>query len=165
MSLAERIAAMRPRLIEYVSREFPECRNRADDLVQEAIVVVLGLQHRFPADASDASLFAWLRTTLMRRALRVIHGEQHDDANRPRGVSFGSRGHTPEHRILRAIDALPEREQDTITWLYRFDWSIDRIAFELNTTPQAVARLKARAMQRLKRLLKPDDFTSLDSSL
>ncbi|MGD9710504.1 MAG: sigma-70 family RNA polymerase sigma factor [Thermomicrobiales bacterium] len=169
MTFAERIEALRTQLVSYIYKRFPSFVHMAEDLVQEANLIAWQHRDRFRGGDSNKLLFSWLQTIIHRRALSEIAwshkcpatplvNETVDDEGPP---SLMLRLHEAQERIERAISNLPERERVVVDRIYRLGWSPSRVANELESTPNAIAGLKLRAIQRLRSKLDQGDLSVL----
>jgi RNA polymerase sigma-70 factor (ECF subfamily) len=169
MTFADRIESLRPSLLSYIYKRFPTFAYMAEDLAQEAILIAWQHRDRFRGGDCNKSLFSWLQTIIHRRALSEIVWSQRrptaqlvdetaDDEGTP---SLVLRLSEARERIERAISKLPERERDVVDRIYRLGWPPSRIASELDTTANAIAGLKSRAIQRLRSVLDQGDFSVL----
>jgi RNA polymerase sigma-70 factor (ECF subfamily) len=173
MTFADRIESLRASLISYIYKRFPSFGHMAEDLAQEAILIAWQHRERFRGGDSNKSLFSWLQTIIHRRALSEIVWSQRRPTTQPdiekvdddESPSLILRLREAKERIERAISNLPERERDIVDRIYRLGWSPSRIANELETTANAVAGLKSRALQRLRSVLDQGDFSVLICSV
>jgi RNA polymerase sigma-70 factor (subfamily 1) len=122
----------------------------------------------------EDKLQAWLRTILKRTLidrLRQIPGLCDQSLNQPLGSSssmveawLADPGSSPSDQVLQAeeqarldeaLRLLSQAQQEAVTLRYYHGWSRDQIAHYLGRTPDAVAGLIKRGLQKLREQLKP----------
>ena len=139
-----------------------------DDLVQVTLIRALNHIEEFEA-RHTGSFLAYLRQIL----LNQIRDELRRQQRRPGGTELDTElpdletpplveqmlGHERVRAYERALSELPKRQQELIVMRMEFGMSYPEIAAEVDSTPDAVRVMVARAIVQLSRLIGGEDST------
>lgn len=154
-----------PQLVRWAHGRLPRQMrdlNDTDDLVQVTVLKAMARLGDFESEGPGAFL-AYLRQALLnqvrdeirRHQRRPEHGEidlelSDPDAQAPIEQIVGSER---LRAYEQALSALPKRQQDLIVMRVEFGLSYPEIAAEVNSTPDAVRVMVARAIVQLSHAL------------
>jgi RNA polymerase sigma-70 factor, ECF subfamily len=178
-ALGRAIQPFRQFLLMIAERELaPELKAKegASDLVQDTL---LEAHRHFPQfdGETKAELRAWLRRLLLNRVSYTVRRYRKackrqlsretcvGAAGSSRGLAESLAGDStsPSGRVVRreeeaallaALDTLPERLRQVITWRHREDCTFDEIGKRLNRSNVAARKLWLRAIEQLQRAMK-----------
>lgn len=138
------------------------------DVVQQTLLEGCKNLEQF-SGSSEFQLEAWFKQILIRNFIDFIRRYREtefrdvsreanvDDHNLSQAIDL-----TPSRQIMlredeleliRAIEALPDRDRFVIEARHHWHWPYSKIANELQISEQAVRKMNSRALQRLKGLL------------
>jgi len=139
--------------------------QETDDLVQVTLVKALGQLDHFES-AGPGAFLAYLRQALLnqvrdeirRHARRPEHAEVDVELSDPDAPALIEQivGAERVRAYEQALAALPKRQQGLIVMRVEFGMSYPEIAAEVDSTPDAVRVMVARAIVQLSKLLGKD---------
>ncbi len=165
MEFANRVAAKRDLLMQYILQTFRIDSATAEDIVHDALANSLHKQEQFLGGDYEAALVSWLKKIAFRKGLKAV-----DPIRKPLEVGTNDRpdsaGSPSQYlrlveardRIYDAVAGLSETQRAVVTFVFFKGWSVKQVAAELEMAENSVSRVKARAIEKLAGLLSPEDF-------
>ncbi|MEX0677998.1 MAG: sigma-70 family RNA polymerase sigma factor [Pirellulales bacterium] len=183
-ALADYLVEIRKPLLAFIERQLGAGLRRkieVDDIFQE--VSVEAVRALNDADFDEREPFSWLCQIAERRivdAHRRYFGAEKRDARRevPLGTPGGSTQHAAvidllvasmtsptaalsrkghEARLFQALASLPEEQREALRMRYVEGLASKEIATRLNKSDGAIRVILTRSLDRLQRILGPDD--------
>lgn len=154
------VARFLPLLRRWAHGRLPSCARDltdTDDLVQVTLVRVLKQTERFEYGGAG-SFLAYLRSTLLNLLRNEIRRGRRRGESVELGESLADDGASPLEQALgrerleryeAALEELPPRNRELVIMRLEFDMTYEDIAFETQSTPDAVRMAIRRAVAAL----------------
>lgn len=137
-------------------------RSRADDLLQETFLKI----HRFRSKYSSQYPFLpWLFTIARNivldfyRSSEIRHERLSVELSDNVENSLTTVSDIPSNDLSAALGPLPESQRRAIELRYLSEWSFERIAKELSTSPENSRKLVSRGILQLRKALRGKNET------
>ena len=132
-------------------------RDFAEDVLHDSFIKVARFAHSYNRGMSP---YGWLMRIVKNTALDFLRSRKlKREVSEEEFYSLSSMDYSPEKRenaivLEQAMAKLEAEERKIIYYVYYLDMTIREIASKLNMSKSAVQRLKERAEEKLKNLLK-----------